>query len=158
MEDQKKLIYAREAYDTLCTCLDNIGWHYKKFEDELKIMFGVGGDDLPMNFLVIVDADRQLVRIISLLPFQMNRDKIVEGAVATCIINYMLADGSFDLDIESGHIMFRLTSSFRESLLGEEALKYMVSVSCFTVDKYNDQLSELNEGKITLAQFIDNNN
>ena len=49
MEDQKKLIYAREAYDTLCTCLDNIGWHYKKFEDELKIMFGVGGDVVKPN-------------------------------------------------------------------------------------------------------------
>ena len=37
-------------------------------KDELKIMFGVGGDDLPMNFLIIIDAERQLVRLLSLLP------------------------------------------------------------------------------------------
>ncbi len=157
MADNKKLMYAKEAFDTLCRSIDNIGWTYKKMEDELKIMFGVGGDDIPMNFLIIVDAERQLVRILSLLPFQMNEDKRVEGAVATCIINYALADGSFDYDIESGHIMFRVTSSFKESLLGEELFKYMVSIACFTVDKYNDQLCDLNDGKMTLGEFIEKN-
>ena len=154
MADNRDMMYAQEAFDTLCRSIENIGWKYKKMEDELKIMFGVGGDDIPMNFLIIIDAERQLVRILSLIPFQMNSDKIVEGAVATSIINYLLADGSFDLDVETGHIMFRLTSSFRESLLGEELFKYMVLIACHTVDKYNDQLCDLNDGKITLEQFI----
>ncbi len=157
MADNKELMYAKEAFNTLCRSIDNIGWKYKRMDDELKIMFGVGGDDIPMNFLIIVDAERQLIRILSLMPFQMNKDKLVEGAVATCIIKYVLADGSFDFDVETGHIMFRMTSSFRESLLGEDLFKYMVSIACLTVDKYNDQLSDLNDGKITLAQFIENN-
>lgn len=157
MADHKQLMYAKEEFYTLCRALDNIGWTYKKGDDDLKIMFGVNGDDIPMNFLVIIDADRQLVRILSLLPFEMNDDKRVEGAVATCIINYALADGSFDYDVETGHIMFRITASFRESLLGEELFKYLVSIACHTVDKYNDQLSNLNDGKITLSEFIEKN-
>lgn len=157
MADSRQLMYAKEAYNTLCRALDNIGWKYNKIEDELKIMFGVGGEDIPMNFLVIIDAERQLVRLLSLLPFQMKSDKRVEGALATCIINYLLADGSFDFDLDEGHIMFRLTASFRESLLGEELFKYMVSIACHTIDKYNDQLSDLNDGKISLEQFLENN-
>ena len=157
MADNRQLMYAKEAYNTLCRALDNIGWKYNKIEDELKIMFGVGGEDIPMNFLVIIDAERQLVRLLSLLPFQMKSDKRVEGALATCIINYVLADGSFDFDLDEGHIMFRLTASFRESLLGEELFKYMVSIACHTIDKYNDQLSDLNDGKISLEQFLENN-
>ena len=157
MADSKQLMYAKEAYNTLCRALDNIGWTYKRMDDELKIMFGVGGDDIPMNFLIIIDAERQLVRLLSLLPFQMNSDKRVEGALATCIINYVLADGSFDFDLDEGHIMFRLTASFKESLLGEELFKYMVSIACHTIDKYNDQLSDLNDGKISLEQFLENN-
>ena len=157
MADNKQLMYAREAYNTLCRTLDNIGWTYKRMDDELKLMFGVGGDDIPMNFLIIIDADRQLVRLLSLLPFQMNSDKRVEGAIATCIINYVLADGSFDFDLDEGHIMFRLTASFRESLLGEELFKYMVSIACHTIDKYNDQLCDLNDGKISLEDFMKNN-
>jgi hypothetical protein len=157
MADNKQLMYAREAYNTLCRSLDNIGWTYKRMDDELKLMFSVGGDDIPMNFLIIIDADRQLVRLLSLLPFQMNSDKRVEGAIATCIINYVLADGSFDFDLDEGHIMFRLTASFRESLLGEELFKYMVSIACHTIDKYNDQLCDLNDGKISLEDFMKNN-
>ena len=157
MADSRQLMYAKEAYNTLCRALDNIGWTYKRMDDELKIMFGVGGDDIPMNFLIIIDAERQLVRLLSLLPFQMKSDKRVEGALATCIINYVLADGSFDFDLDEGHIMFRLTASFKESLLGEELFKYMVSIACHTIDKYNDQLSDLNDGKISLEQFLENN-
>ena len=157
MTDNNKLMYANEAYSTLCRTLDNIGWTYKRMDDELKIMFGVGGDDIPMNFLIIVDADRQLVRLLSLMPFQMNPDKRVEGAVATCVINYALADGSFDFDIETGHIMFRLTASFRESLLSEELFKYIVSIACHTIDRYNDQLSDLNDGKLSVEEFLKNN-
>lgn len=157
MADNNKLMYAKEAYNTLCRTLDNIGWTYKRMDDELKLMFGVGGDDIPMNFLIIVDADRQLIRLLSLMPFQMNSDKRVEGAIATCIINYVLADGSFDLDIETGHVMFRLTASFRDSLLSEELFRYMVSIACHTIDKYNDQLSDLNDGKLSVEDFIKNN-
>ena len=157
MADSKQLMYAKEAYNTLCRSLDNIGWTYKRMDDELKLMFGVGGDDIPMNFLIIIDADRQLVRLLSLLPFQMNSDKRIEGALATCVINYALADGSFDFDLDEGHILFRMTASFRESLLGEELFKYMVSIACHTIDKYNDQICDLNDGKITFEEFIQKN-
>ena len=156
MADQN-YIHAKDAYNTLCTALDNIGWKYKRMDDELKIMFGVNGDDLAMNFLIIVDADRQLVRLLSLLPFKMDENKRVEGAIATCVVNYLLADGSFDYDLEEGNILFRLTSSFRESLLSQELFHYMVSVSCHTIDKYNDQFLALNNGDITITEFIEKN-
>ncbi len=155
MADNNKLIYAREAYDGLCKSLDSIGWKYQRMDDELKIMFGVNGDDLPMTFLAIVDADRQLVRLISLLPFKMNKDKMVEGAVSVCAINYLLADGSFDLDLEEGNILFKLTSSFRNSLLGEETFKYMVAVACHTIDLYNDKLFDLSEGRLSMGDLLD---
>lgn len=154
MADNMQLMYARSAYHTLCKALDNVGWNYQRKDDEFKIMFGVNGDDIPMNFLVIVDAERQLIRLLSLLPFQMNEDKRIEGAVATCAINYLLADGSFDFDIEEGHVMFRMTNTFRGSIIGEELVNHMVSVACFTVDKYNDMLSALNDGSISLSDFI----
>lgn len=157
MADTQKYASAKDAYNTLCKALDNIGWKYKRMDDELKIMFGVNGDDIAMNFLIIVDADRQLVRLLSLLPFKMDENKRVEGAIATCVVNYLLADGSFDYDIEEGNILFRLTSSFRESLLSEELFNYMVSVSCHTVDRYNDQFFAINNGDITITEFIEKN-
>lgn len=158
MADTKELMYAKEAFNTLCTTLNNIGWTYDKNEESLKIDFWVKTDDLPMRFLMIVDADKQLVRIYSPLPFKANPDKRVELITAITIINYSLADGTFMCELDDGSIIFKITSSFKESLLGEELFKYMVTLACTVVDKYNDQLESLHEGRMTLGEFIEKNN
>ena len=137
--------------------LDNRGWHYMPDDNELTIAFGVSGDDLPMGFVIVCDAERQLIRLMSMLPFKMGEDKRVEGAITTSYANYRIADGSFDYNIFDGTIIFRLTASFRESTVGEELFKYLVDVSTFTVDKFNDQFKDLDSGKITVAEFLANN-
>ena len=107
MADTKELMYAKEAFNTLCTTLNNIGWTYDKNEESLKIDFWVKTDDLPMRFLMIVDADKQLVRIYSPLPFKANPDKRVELITAITIINYSLADGTFMCELDDGSIIFK---------------------------------------------------
>ena len=116
---------------------------------------GVTGEDLPMDFIVRFDPEYQIIRLQSLLPFKMSEDKRVEGAIATNTINFMLADGSFDYDFGDGAIAFRLTSSFRNSLIDDDLLAYMIDVSCHTIDEYNDQLLMLSKGKLKLSDMFD---
>ena len=150
--DMKKAV---EVYDTLCSMLDNIGWKYDKVEEKLMIKSGVKGEDLPIDFLVIVKPRNQVVQFISSMPFNMPEDKRVEGALAICTANYGLVDGSFDYDLSDGQIVFRLTSSYRESLLSEALFEYMIMVSASTIDKYNDRFFMLAKGMITLEQFME---
>ena len=157
MADVRDLKKTKEVYDKLCKMLDNRDWKYKRDDDELTISFGVSGDDLPMGFVIVCDAERQLIRVMSMLPFKMGEDKRVEGAIATSYANYSIADGSFDYNIFDGTIIFRLTASFRESTVGEDLFKYLVDVSTFTVDKYNDRFEALNSGKISLEEFMAKN-
>ena len=110
-----------------------------------------------MEFIVHCDADRQLIRLMSFLPFKISDAKRVEGAIATCHANYLLADGSFDYNLGDGTIIFRMTSSFRESLVGDELFKYMIHVACITVDKYNDQFLMISKGNLSITDFIKNN-
>ena len=70
-----KMANAQQAYDTLCKSLDRRGWKYGKDEAEFVVHFGVNGDDIPMNFIIAVDAERQLVRLMSPLLFKINADK-----------------------------------------------------------------------------------
>ena len=146
---------AVEVYDTLCSMLDNINWKYEKIEEKLMIKSGVKGDDLPIDFLVVVKPNCEVVQFISSLPFNMPEDKRVEGALAICAANYGMVNGSFDYDLSDGQIVFRLTSSYRESLLSEALFEYMVMVSASTIDKYNDRFFMLAKGMITLEQFIE---
>ena len=108
-----------------------------------------------MGLVIEVDDDRQLVRVVSPMPFEMSENKRIEGAIATCAATYTLADGSFDYDLMRGKIYFRLTSSYRGCDIGEGMLDYMVDVSLSTIDRYNDKFMALNKGYINVTDFFD---
>lgn len=154
MADEMKMKLAKQVYNTICEALDNRDWHYGKEEDELLVHFGVNGDDIPLQFIIVVDAERQLIRLMSPLPFKMSEAKRIEGAIATCAASYGMADGSFDYDLSDGKIVFRMTASFRESLIGEGLLQYMISCSCAMVDKYNEQFLAIDKGILSIGDFI----
>ena len=138
MTDAKKIEQANAVYSTILSVLDGRNWKYDQKEGERVIFLKLNGDDLPMDFVIRVLEEQQVISIISFMPTSMPEDKRVEGAIATAIITNKLADGSFDYDISDGTIMFRITSSFRNSLIGETLIKYMIDVSSTTVDEYND--------------------
>jgi hypothetical protein len=150
--DRKK---AAEIFATLCSMLDNIGWSYEKIEEKLMIKSGVKGDDLPIEFAVMVRPRNEVVQLLSAMPFHMPEDKRVEGALAVCAANFGIIDGSFDYDLSDGQILFRLTSSYRDSLLSEELFKYMIMVSAGTIDKYNDRFFMLAKGMIDVQKFLE---
>ena len=128
---------------------------YEKEEEKLLVHFGVNGDDIPMQFILVVDEDRQLIRLMSPLPFNMSEEKRMDGAIATCVASFGMADGSFDYDLTDGQIVFRMTASFRGSIIGDGLFQYMISCACAMVDKYNDQFLAINKGVMSINDFIE---
>ena len=155
MIDEKKMELAKQVYQTLCRAIEKREWKYDKNEEELIVNFGVNGDDIPMQFIILVDAERQLIRVMSPLPFKMSESNRMEGAIAACAASFALADGSFDYDLFDGTVLFRMTASFRESLIGEGLFQYLISCSCATIDKYNDQFLALDKGIVSITDFIE---
>ncbi|MBD5132848.1 MAG: YbjN domain-containing protein [Clostridiales bacterium] len=152
MEDEQKLKQAKAAYNTLCAVLDEENWHYEKIEDELTIMCSARGEDLPMGLIVRIDAERMLVVLLSPMPFEIPDDRKEALSVAVAVASNTLADGSFDFDYVNGRIAFRMTSSYRDSLLGKELFRYMVFVSCQTIDEYNDKFLEVAQSGMSNEQ------
>ena len=155
MADNVNMEKAKEVYRTLIRTLDGVDWKYEKNDEKLLIRSGVKSDDFPVEFIVLVKPKNEVVQFLSKLPFNFPEDKRVEGAIAVCAANYGLVDGSFDYDIRDGEIVFRLTSSYRQSLLGEELFKYMIVVASSTVDKYNDKFFMISKGMMTAVQFLE---
>lgn len=152
MVDKKTL--AQHVYRTVCAALEARKWNFEKDEPELVVHFGVRGDDLPMKLIIKVDEDRQLIRVMSPMPFKMDESRLAEGAVAACAASYGMVEGNFDYDISDGSIVFRMTASFRESLIGVELIQYMISCTCSMVDKYNDMFLALSKGMLSLEEFM----
>lgn len=153
MADLKTLKQAQQAYNTLCSMLDNRQWKYSKNEEDLSIECRVQGDDIPMNIFFQIDTDHSLITLYSHLDIEVPKEKLVETAVAVNIINSVLVDGSFDYNILKGNILFRLTSSYKSSLISEKAFEYILDVSCSTVDQYNDKLDALIKGEYSLSDL-----
>lgn len=154
MSEEKNIALSNQVYETLCKALDARGWSYKKDEEDLSVYFAVGGEDLQMNFYIIVDAERELIRLMSLLPFNMSEENRIDGVVATLSANNCLIDGNFDYDISTGAIVFKITSCFEDSVIGEDLIQYMISCACAVVDRYNDLFFALDKGAISISEFI----
>lgn len=153
--DKKKA--AETVYNTIIRHLDDAGLKYKTMPgkgDDYMINFTMKGKDLPMEFFIVVDVDREIIMIKSPDFTTFPAEKIGDAAKAVCAINYAIADGSYALDINDGHLMWTMTTSFAGSLIGEEAIRYLLAISIITVDKFNDMFMMLNMGILDIDTFL----
>lgn len=146
---------ANRVYATLIHMLDTRDWKYEKMEDKKMVKATIQGDDLPIQFIMIVDEEKDVVQFFSSLPFRMAEDKRVDGAIAVCVANYGLCNGSFDYDLRDGEIRFRMTTSYKGGSVSEDLLEQMILVSASTIDNYNDKFFMLGKGKMTIQEFIE---
>lgn len=146
---------AKKIYADLCSFLDSRELSYKKHDDDLTIAITLYGDDIPMQSVIIVREEQQLISLISPLPFKIPENKRIDAALAVCTANYGLLNGTFDYDLSDGEIRFRFVIPFREmDTLSEETYEYMFVVSMNTIDKYNDRFLMLAKGMMSVEQFI----
>jgi hypothetical protein len=156
MSDAMKMELAQQVYKTLCASLDANEWRYEKDEEKLVVHFGLNGEDLPMRFIIFVDPGRQMVTLLSPLPFEMSEEKRMEGAMAACAASFGMVDGSFDYNLADGSVVFRMTNCFMESQIGPGLFQYMIGCSAAMVEKYNEQFLALDKGMLSISDFIAN--
>lgn len=146
------------VYQSLCQMLDDIGWHYTRKDAELAIECDAQGNDLPIRINIQIDTQRQLITLISPLPFSVPENRRIALAIAVSQANNGMVDGSFDYSYQNGIILFRMTSSYRESLIGKALFNYMLMCSCSTIDKYNDKflivVSNKNMSNEEILEFV----
>ena len=145
---------AARVFNKIDAYLKSKDWKYDKDTDKLQFTYQVGGDDLPMRFTLFVDAQRELIRALSFLPFDFAEDKRIEGAVAVCVANYGMVNGCFGYDISKGTIYHKLAVSYTDIDVGNETFEYIMGLGMAMVDKYNDRFFALNKGYITIADFM----
>ena len=154
MSDENKFSAAKNVYAQICNVLDVRGIKYDESEKDLTISFLTRGEDIPIQIILIVDEERQLVRLISPMPSIFDEKTRLAGAIATNQINFKIADGSFDYDYREGTVLFKMTSSFIDSLISDSLLEYLIGSTCYLVDEYNDKLLMLSKGLLDLDYFF----
>ena len=149
---------AMRAYATVIAMMDDDNLKYARDDENLRIDLGFDTEDLEVKIKFVIDEERELVRVFSFLPFKFPEDKRVEGAVATCVANHGMVNGSFDYDFSDGEILFKLVNSYKGDCFSKEAAGYMLGVAVSTVDNYNDRFFALAKGLMSLSDFVDKEN
>lgn len=151
-----KIKQAKSIYNDIKSYFNSKKLNYTPDDQKLVIKSGFNTNDFPVEFIMTVDTDRELVFLYSKMTFIVPEDKRVDMAIAICAANSHLANGCFDYDISTGTIIFRMVNSFANgSKLDATVYDYIVSVSVSTVDKYNDKFFMLSKNMITLEKFLD---
>lgn len=145
---------ALQVYEMFKQDLNDSNIKYEPHDDDLVISMTVHGEDLPQPTLIMIDEDREVVRLISPLPTKAPEDKRVDAAIAVASANYGLVNGSFDYDISDGEIRFRVCQSYAGTVLNKETVRYLLGVIFFTTDQYNDRFFMLCKGMMSLEDFL----
>lgn len=151
--------FARDNFKACCAYLTKTDWKYDPDEEKLVIHTGARGDDLPMDLILDFDVDRNILMVLSRLPFRFSEEKRMEGAVACSILNDALAVGNFDYDLTDGSVCYRSTTCFEGITLTDAIFEFMIHFTCGVVDKYNDKLLMVDKGMLSideLNKFIHN--
>lgn len=149
-----KGIEANATYKTLCSALDNMGWKYKKEESNLVVRTSARGKDLLIDLYMCVDVGKQVMYLKSAMPFVISaKEKQADVVMAVNLANFSMLNGTFELDVESGYLDFKMVVPFMQSIISEEVCKYMVNLSCQMVDKFNDKFFAIYGGNMTLDDF-----
>ena len=144
----------KEVLEGICKSLREIGFDFELNDENARIYFEYKGEDFNTKFIIRVDEMAELIYVYSYLPFSVPQEKMYEMAVAVCVASNNLVDGYFDLDMESGDIMFKMTISFKSSKVGESVGAQIGFIAPLIVEANDDSLYDLASGKIDLPQFL----
>ena len=154
MKESSKYLAAAKVYHDFCKMMDDEEWTYEGNEEKLSIVCGAVGEDLPIELNIRMDVDRQLVLVLSRLPYNIPEEKRIDVAVAVSVINDTLVDGNVEFDLMEGRVFFRMTNRYMDSNLSSEVYKYLLYCASQTIDAFNDKLLMLSKGIIDVEQFI----
>ena len=150
-----KLERAAQVYRLIKSHLTSKGIKYEPHDDDQVITMTAQGEDLPMPVVIRVIGEREVIHIGSPLPGKVPEDKRIDTAVALAAINNRLMNGSFDLDLDSGLVVFRVCQSFHDNDISEEQIHYLLAIVFITTDEFNDTLFMMAKGNMTLEQVLE---
>lgn len=153
MADKKAV--ASKWYKTMCNMLDDRGWTYDKDEEKFKISCKADGDNGVLDIRMYLDAERELA--ITWIFLDMHVPEEMRGTIADAVnvINYCLIHGAFDFGQEKGNLLYRCTSSYRDSVVSEDWFNYLLGVSCSSADLYMEKLRRVVKGYLTVDELYD---
>ena len=146
-----------KIFRIVCGLLDRRRWQYQRNELNLTADFKLTATGpVEINVKLSIDKTRKIIELQAEEPFVCDQKKYGHMAVALNTLNFKLADGRFDLDLDSGKVSFVLPMSYRTLEVNDDFVEYVIKCSCFALDKYSASLRDVATGTLTAEYFLNN--
>ena len=155
MATEQELKQAASLFKTLCDYLDENTWNYTKSDDSLGVKLVTKGDDLPIPVFVRINPELMVLSFYSSMTFDIPEDMRLPMVVAVTAATHCMVDGGFDYDVKSGHLLFRITSTYRESIIGKKLIEYMLGCTCVMADEFNDKFYKMVQEKMSPGEMLE---
>ena len=142
-------------YKAMCKMMDKNGFTYDKDEEKYKNSFKMSGDNGEMDVRMYLDAEREVAITWVFLDLKVPEDMRETMAHAVNVVNYCMVHGAFDFGQEKGNLLFRCTSSFRDSVVSEDWFYYLLGISVTTADNYLGKLRRVAKGYLSVDELYD---
>lgn len=151
----KTILEAEKINKMFMEFLKKDGWFCRgtRHDDNLLIIASPKNVEPKMDFIIRIDSEEKVIFVTTKLPFVMNHDKLLEGSIAINIINIELIDGSFDYDVYSGIIHFRIAYFWGGIGISDEVFSHLMGCCFFAIDGYSDKLQLISNGLLEVADL-----
>ncbi len=158
MSDAAMKRHGEEIFKIACRSLDRRGWVYEKVEKDSEFLIGYGLkiDHFDIINVISINLKQLMVRIYSEMPFKFCEDKQkrINGVLAAATASNNMVFGGFDVDIDSGTIIYKMSEGFVGCEFTEEYFDFIVDVSNRYIDKYSKLFEQINKDEISISEFI----
>ncbi len=149
---------ALKLYENCKNFLTEREINFEELEEALRLDFSLSGEDIPVKFRIIFNGDLGIIKMYSPMSFSVPEDVEYEMMKSLTYINDSLVDGSFDYSLEDNGVCYRMCTCFRDSILSDSVLQYIVGFTFGAVDEYNDKLLMVAKGVMKssdIKEYVD---
>ena len=142
-------------YKAMCKMMDKNGFTYDKDEEKYKNSFKMSGDNGEMDVRMYLDAEREVAITWIFLDLKVPESMRKTMAHAVNVVNYTIIHGTFDFGQEKGNLLYRCTSTYKDSVVSEDWFKYLLGTSCNTVGNNISAFRRILKGYLTVDELYD---
>ncbi|MBO4391219.1 MAG: YbjN domain-containing protein [Lachnospiraceae bacterium] len=145
-----------ELYNQVCNVLKKKNWDPECNPDDLVVSVSIDGEDLPISMNIRIKERLEAISIFCLLPFDMTEEHRMDVAAAINFVNSTLDEGSFDFNIQTGDVGFRVTALYgAQCIIGDELIDHLTEVAVSNLNRFTALFFALSKGMISLEKFLE---
>lgn len=134
-------------------CLKALEIRYEQQDDVFFVYYK--GSDLPFGTFLVVPADNR-ISFFSAFPFEVIAERLRDTLIAMNALNDIIPSGRFYFDVNStdNAIFYDQYLLYTDGNVVEKDIKFLIKNDIDMTDAYSALLSDVNEGKLSIKNFI----